>query len=138
MSSPKDTCLISLRYIVSNNSKMTLRYDIETNTLTRLADKSSIIGFHKAVLIERRNKPFIYMIGGYDPTYGYCITEKYHVEKNKWKKMKAKTCTSSDSHKKTGNTLVNLSLYYFSEDDTLYAFGGEKLQTTVVVSFNIS
>jgi hypothetical protein len=76
-----------IAYIVSNTTPSFFKYDARKNKVTKLADKSSSIGFHKAILIERRNKPFIYMVGGYSPKFGYCITEKYHVQKNKWKKV---------------------------------------------------
>lgn len=117
-------------YIASNTSNLFLKYDAFTDKITKLADKPSSMGFHKAILLERRHKPFIYMVGGYNAKYGYWNTEKYHVTKNVWKKMKAKTCPPAGWYLQAGETLVELSLYYFIKKDMLYAFGGKKLETS--------
>ncbi|CAI2365901.1 unnamed protein product [Moneuplotes crassus] len=131
---PQDFCIAAFQgpgsekygdgraYLISNTSNIVLLYDARTDRFTRLEDKPSMIGFHKAVLIERRKKPFIYAIGGFNAKNGYVTTEKYHVQKDSWKKMKAQLCKDKDKR-------VNLSLFYFHKQDYLYAFGGEKLDT---------
>ena len=101
-----------------------MKYNYRDKSLTLLEGKPSLIGFHKAILIERRGKPFIYCIGGYSEKDSYRITEKYHVQKDRWKKMQALTC-------EYGDLLVNMSLFYFQEEDVLYCFGGQVLDTSL-------
>ena len=122
-------------YILSNSTKMCFAYDSIKDKLTRLADKPSRMGFHKAVIIERRNKPFIYSIGGFCTNFGYWVTEKYHVQKDIWKYDIANHFYRRIAPK-TVDRLVNMSLFYFEGNDTLYAFGGIKFpsNSTKVVS----